>query len=68
MINFNRIFYTQKSDILSDITKGVIHEKVNIKEDNTLQLSLDTHISAVGISIPITLQVTKTAESQQYWK
>lgn len=34
----------------------------------TLQLSLDTHISAVGISIPITLQVTKTAESQQYWK
>lgn len=34
----------------------------------TMQLSLSTHISTVGISIPITLQVTKTAESQQYWK
>lgn len=34
----------------------------------TLQLSFNTNISAIGISIPITLQVTKTAESQQYWK
>jgi hypothetical protein len=34
----------------------------------TLQLTLPTSLSAIGINIPITLQIEKTAESQHYWK
>lgn len=34
----------------------------------TLTLTLKTDLSAVGISIPLNLQVTKTAQSEKYWK
>lgn len=34
----------------------------------TVNLSCDAKMSALGISVPIPLHVTKTVESQQYWK
>ncbi|WBY64706.1 DUF4320 family protein [Thermocaproicibacter melissae] len=34
----------------------------------TLRLSMQTSISALKISIPISLSITKSVTSQQYWK
>ena len=42
--------------------------KVQYGDTIKMILTLDTKISAVGISIPVTLTVTKSAQSEIYWK
>lgn len=34
----------------------------------TVTLTLQTHVAAVGVSIPLNLQSVKSVQSQQYWK
>lgn len=41
---------------------------VQYGETITVNLSLNAKISALGISVPVPMHITKTAESQQYWK
>lgn len=34
----------------------------------TVTVTLQTHVAAVGVSIPLTLKSAKSVQSQQYWK
>ena len=42
--------------------------RVQYGDTMKMKLTLNTELSACGINIPVTLTITKAAQSEQYWK